>query len=140
LFEIFSLTDSVFVFIIFHLRWLIFQNEKEYLFSHMMRGWGDRQRSYNEVRQIFNETFRDENTAISRSTVERTVKHFNETGSVKNRQIPGRPISATGEEKQLDVAQSFVENVHLSIRKANQQHDISRMSVQRILKKIKFHV
>jgi len=60
----------------------------------MMRGWGDRQRSYNEVRQIFNETFRDENTAISRSTVEQTVKRFNETGSVKNRQIPGRPISA----------------------------------------------
>jgi len=71
--------------------------------------------------------------------MERTVKRFNETGNVKNRQIPGRPISAIGEEKQLDVAQSFVENVHLSIRKANQQHDISRMSVQRILKKIKFH-
>jgi len=37
------------------------------------------------------------------------------------------------------IAQSFVENPHLSMHKANQQHDISRMTVQRILKKIKFH-
>jgi len=44
----------------------------------------------------------------------------------------------TCEEKQLDVAQSFVGNPYLSTRKAN-QHDISRMAVQRILKKIKFY-
>lgn len=118
---------------------MAYLSERERISLLMMRGWDDRQRSYNEVRQIFNETFRDENTAISRSTVERTVRRFNETGSVKNRQIPGRPISAIGEEKQLDVAQLFVENVHLSIRKVNQQHDISRMFVQRILKKIKFY-
>lgn len=33
----------------------------------------------------------------------------------------------------------FVENSHLSIRKANHQHGISRMAVQKILKKIKFY-
>jgi len=107
---------------------MAYLSERERI-SLLMRGWSDCQRLYNEVRQIFNETFR-ENTATSRSTVERTVRCFNETGSVKNRQIPGRLISATGEEKQLDVAQSFVENVHLNIRKANQQHDISRMSAK----------
>jgi len=59
-----------------------FSEEREYLFS-----WceDDRQRSYNEVRQIFNETFCDENTVISRSTVDRTV--FNETCNVKNHQF-----------------------------------------------------
>jgi len=64
---------------------MAYLSERERTSLLMMRGWGDRQRSYNEVRQIFNETFRDENTAISRSTVERTVRRFNETGSVKNR-------------------------------------------------------
>lgn len=63
---------------------------------------GDRQRSYNEVRQVFNEIFRDENTAISRSTVERTIRRFDEIGSMKNRQIPERPISATSEVQELN--------------------------------------
>jgi len=36
-----------------------------------------------------------------------------------------RPLSATVEEKPLDVAQFFVEDKRLSIRKAAQQHDIS---------------
>jgi len=75
----------------------------------MMRGWGDRPRSYNEVRQIFNKTFRNENTAIPRSTMKRRIRRFNETSSVKNRQIPGRPISVTCEEKQLDVALILLE-------------------------------
>lgn len=58
---------------------------------------------------------------------------------MKNRRIPGKPLSATIEEKTLDVAQSFVEDPKLSIRKAAQQNDISRMSVQRTLRGIKFH-
>jgi len=52
--------------------------------------------------------------------------------------IPGRPLSATVEEKALDVSQSFVKDQRLSIRKAVQQHDTNRM--QRILKQIKFHL
>jgi len=98
---------------------MAYLSERERIYLLMMRELGDRQRSYNEVRQIFNKIFRDENTAISRSTVKRRVRReakgrFNETGSVKNRQIPGRSISVTCEEKQLDVTQSFVENLHLS--------------------------
>jgi len=51
-----------------------------------------------------------------------------------------RRINIGDEEKQLDVAQSFVENPHLNTRNTNQQHDISRMAVQKILKKIKFYL
>ncbi|EFN74119.1 hypothetical protein EAG_04168 [Camponotus floridanus] len=65
-------------------------SERERISLLMMRGWGDRLRSYNDVRQLFNETFRNEDTAISRSTVERTIRRFNETGSVKNRPVLGR--------------------------------------------------
>jgi len=39
----------------------------------------------------------------------------------------------------MDVAQYFVEDQRLSIRKEAQQNDTSRISVQRILKQIKFH-
>ncbi|EFN87302.1 hypothetical protein EAI_13089, partial [Harpegnathos saltator] len=61
------------------------------------------------------------------------------TGSVKNRAIPGRPVSATNVEKSLDVLQSFIENPHDSTRKVEQQHKIYQMSVLKILKMNKFH-
>jgi len=57
---------------------------------------------------------------------------------MKNCQILERPILAC-EEKRLDIAQPFIENPYLSMLKANQQHGISRMAAQKILKKIKFH-
>jgi len=84
-------SHKVFILIIFHLWWLIFQNKREYLFS-----WcGDRmiikdRTTKTKLGKFFNKTFRNENTAISRSTVERTVRRFNATDIMKNRQIPGR--------------------------------------------------
>jgi len=38
-------------------------------------------------------------TQILKSTVERTVKHFEDTSSVKDRPRIGRPITGTTEEK-----------------------------------------
>lgn len=116
-------------------------SERERISLLMMRGWGDRQRSYNQVRDLFNQTFRsdDGQMSVSKSTVSQTIRRFEETGSVKNRQIPGRPTSVTNEENQMEIAQAFVEYPHLTIRRAAEQHDISRMSVHTILKSIKFH-
>jgi len=97
-------------------------------------------RSYNDVRQLFNETFCNKNTAIPRSIVERKIRRFNEIGSVKNRSVLGRPKSATNPEKSLDtrILQSFIKNPHDSSRKAL-QHDIDQKSVLKILKNNKFH-
>jgi len=67
------------------------------------------------------------------------IKRFEKIGNVKNRTIPRKPLSVTVEEKTLDVAQSLVEDQRL-FRKAVQQHNTSRMSVQRILKRIKFQL
>jgi len=53
----------------------------------MMRGWSDQQRPYDEVRQLFNDIFHNENP-ISKSTVERMS--FEEIGSVKSRTISER--------------------------------------------------
>jgi len=113
--------------------------EHERISLLMMRGWGDRQRSYSEVRLLFNETFRNEGEGISISTVSRTIRRFVETGTNKNRHKSGRSQSQTTEERQFEVAQSFVENPRLSIREASQQLQMSRFSVSKNLKTIKFH-
>jgi len=68
-----------------------------------MRSWGDRLTLYQDVKDIFNATFRNENdnNFISKSNVERTVKRIKEIGSVKNCSKTGRPL--TNEKKALDV-------------------------------------
>lgn len=116
-------------------------SEQERISLLMMRGWGDRQRSYAQVRELFNQIFRNEagQTSVSKSTIIRAIQRFEDTGGVKNRRNPGRPTSVTNEEKQMEIAEAFVENPHLSIRRAAEQHDISKMSVHKILKLIKFH-
>ncbi|KAJ8935269.1 hypothetical protein NQ318_023155 [Aromia moschata] len=43
------------------------------------------------------------------------------------------------EEKSLDVLLSFTENPHNSIRRAANEHDISKSSVHNVLKRAKFH-
>jgi len=60
----------------------------------MMRGWGGVRRFFMQVKDFFNETFRNELTPISKSTVERIVKCFEDTGSVKDRSRIRRPITA----------------------------------------------
>lgn len=114
-------------------------SERERVSLLMMRGWDEARRSYIQVKNIFNATFRNGLNQISKSTVERTIRRFEETGSVKDRPRPGRPKDATNDEKTLDVLLTFTEDPHSSIRKASQQHDISTFSVHKILKKNKFH-
>lgn len=113
--------------------------ERERITLLMMRGWGENVRSYDEVKHLFNANFRENETPISKSTVERTVRRFHETGSVKDRPKPGRPVSATGPEKSLDTVLSFVEDPHCSIRRTAQQLEISKSSVGNILQTNKFH-
>jgi len=104
----------------------------------MMRGWGGVRRSFMQVKDLFNETFRNGLIPISKLTVKRTIKRFENTGSVKERRT-GRPITATIEEKSLYILQSIVEDPHCTLRKVAQEHGISMKSVHRILKKNKFH-
>ena len=116
-------------------------SERERISLLMMRGWGDQQRSYTNVVNLFNATFRngDGVTPLSKSTVSKTLRRFEETGSIKNRPVTGRPQAATNEEKSLDVLLSFVENPHESSRSVALQQDIDQKSVLKILKVNKFH-
>lgn len=98
-----------------------------------MRGFGDRIRSCDEVRHLFNDTFPNR-PPISKSTVGRTIQRFEQTGKIADLPRSGRPKTANNEDKALDVLQCFVENPHESIVSIAQQQGISRYSVSNILK------
>lgn len=68
----------------------------------MLIGYGDKKRTYEEVRHLFND-LNGQRAPISRSTVSRVMRRFNETGSVQDRPRSGRPKTATTEDKTLDV-------------------------------------
>ncbi|KAL7286606.1 hypothetical protein TKK_0019105 [Trichogramma kaykai] len=95
-----------------------------------MRGWGDKKRSYSNVVQLFNVTFREAGPNISKATVSKTIRRFERTGSIKNHYHVGRPVSVTNEERSLDVMLSFIENPHQSTRQASLQHEMDPKSVQ----------
>lgn len=114
--------------------------ERERILILMMKGYGNITRSNEDVQILFNDTFRVGAEQISKSTVQRTIARFNLSGSVKDLPRSGRPVTATNPEKQLDVALSVTEHRHSTVRKLNQQHDISVGSTHNILKKkLKFH-
>lgn len=114
-------------------------SETERISLLIMRGWGDRQRSYTEVTNLFNRTFRNGGTPLSKSTVSKTINRYHTTGSVQDLPKTGRPRTATNEESSLNVLLSFVENPHESTRHAAQQHGIDQKSVLKILKNNRFH-
>ena len=60
-------------------------------------------------------------------------------GSIKDLQRTGRPKSAGSEEMQMDIAQAFFENPHLSLRRASDERNVAPQTVRNILKSINFH-
>jgi len=112
--------------------------ERERITLLMMRGYGDRERSFREVRDLFNAEFRQGRQGISVATVLKTCNRFQDTGCVRDRQRSGRPKIAN-KDNSIEILQSFVEDPNTSTRKAAQAHDCSYKSVQHVLKNSKFH-
>lgn len=112
-------------------------NETERIEILMMIGYGDRTRSFTEVVNLFNELHPDRDL-ISKSTVSKTLSRFRETGSVKDRPKVGRPVTATSEENSLNVILDVMENPTTSTQQLALTHDISRYSIQKIVKRERF--
>jgi transposase len=112
--------------------------EKERITILMMRGFGDKIRSYQEVVHLFNDTF-DDRPPISKSTVYRTVDRFERTGSIKDEPKFERPKDSTNDDKSLEVLLATTENPHTSVSKVAQQNEICKRSTRRILKKYHYH-
>src|SRR5215467_5317971 len=104
----------------------------------MMRGYGDKMRSHQDVANLFNDTYPNRDP-ISKVTVYRTVSRFERTGSVADERRSGRPKTATNDDAALEVLQSVIENHHKPPSKIAQECNISQRTVVRILKKHNYH-
>ncbi|KAK0091763.1 hypothetical protein PV326_002732 [Microctonus aethiopoides] len=109
-------------------------SEKERIYILMIRGWGDRERSYDQVCSIFNEVYRNRDglSPISKSIVERTIRRFRDHGTVTNLPKSGRPKTATTEAKRLDILQTLIENSHRSLRSIGMEHDVCHETVRQV--------
>lgn len=116
---------------------MAFLNETERIEILMIIGYGDRTRSFTEIVNLFNELHPDRHL-ISKSTVSKTLNRFRETGSVKDRPKVGRPVTATSEENSLNVILDVMENPTTSTQQLALAHDISRYSIQKIVKRERF--
>ena len=80
----------------------------------LMVGYGERRRSNTEV-AVFNETHPNREQ-VSRSTISKTLRRFNETGNVRNRQRTERPKSITNDENSFNIMLNVTENPKTSVQ------------------------
>jgi transposase len=103
----------------------------ELIFFSGRVGW-----SYRQVAEAFNASHNDR-PPISRSTVSKLVRKFQETGSVNDKPHTGRhPI---GEEVIEAVMAKVIVAPIKSVRQTSNELGVSRCSVHRVLKENKFH-
>ena len=105
-------------------------SERERIAVLMMVGYGDKLRTHEESCDVFNVKYTEKQ--ISRSTVSRLVAGYDESGSVA-----GHP--STSKETKLNILLEIEENHHLSTRQLALNHNVSQISVVRLLKKEKYH-
>lgn len=112
--------------------------EAERIHILIMRGCGDKMRSYEAIANLFNDTFPNRDP-ISKSTVHRTVSRFERTGSVTDEQRSGRPKTATNDDVSTQVLQNIIENPHNPLSRIAQEYGVDRKSVTKILKTHGYH-
>ncbi|KAJ8912063.1 hypothetical protein NQ315_016752 [Exocentrus adspersus] len=113
-------------------------SEKERIEILMILGYSDVRRSQQETCNIFNNLYPNRNP-ITRSTVSKLLKKFNQTGAIKDLSKSGRIKTATTEDKSLDVCVMLEDDLHLSTRQISRELDISQTSIMKILHDNKFH-
>jgi len=96
--------------------------------------FGDNYKTYRETANIFNGRH---NKNITHTTVIRIIKNFKNTGSVIYKKKTTKRKAT--EDKQLEVLQTVVEEPKKTTRKMEQELEISKSTVIRILKKNKYH-
>lgn len=103
----------------------------------MMIGFGDRSRTQEEVRILFNATHPNR-APISQSTVSRIENKFRDLGHVRDKPKTGRQ-AALDEDRQLDALLMVQENPHSTLVGVASQLNTSKNAVFRLLHRLKFH-
>lgn len=102
----------------------------------MILCYGESGRNIHQAVRLYNEKFPD--MVVDRAYMRRLVHKFTTTFSLGDAPRSGRP-STTTEEDEIEMLAQFSINPHSSIRMAASEVNISKSSIQRVLKKHKFH-
>lgn len=109
--------------------------EKEKIEILIMRGSGDQQRTQEEVCNLFNTKYQDQQPIV-RSTVSKIERDFAERGHVRSQ---SRHHHNVPEEVQLNLLLDCTENPHRTTRDLAADYEIHHSSVAKYLKKHKWH-
>ena len=96
--------------------------------------WQEAYKSVTQTQRLFNREF-GINSAPTRRTIYAIHRKFMETGSVVDAQRSGRPKSGRSEENIRVLEEAYALSQGKSIRRAAVELEISRSSIQRILRK-----
>lgn len=102
----------------------------------IFQGYGDNTRSYQEVCNLFNARY--PNKHITKSTVCKTLRRYQETGTNNSMPRTGRPKTATDDESKINVLLQIEESSKVSTRQLATNTVISQKSVRNILKEEKY--
>lgn len=102
----------------------------------IMLGCGEKTRTHNEVRIMFNNKYPNREP-VSQSTISRIEAKWRETGTVKDLGKPGRP--GVPNDKKLDILVSLTENPNLLTTQLGLDNTVHRSTVTKFLKKEKWH-
>lgn len=97
--------------------------------------FGEAQRNYHEAVRIFNDRYPDR--PISRTYLRDLLRKIQATGSVHSMKRSGPP--QISEDTQIDILADIIENPTQSTSQVAQAANVSARTVQRLLKKNKFH-
>ena len=96
--------------------------------------WQEAYKSVGQTQRLFNREFGN-NSAPTRRTIYAIHRKFMESGSVVDAQRSGRPKSGRSEENIRVLEEAYALSQRKSIRRAAVELEISRSSIQRILRK-----
>lgn len=102
----------------------------------LLKHWWMSGKSLHAVNTAFKHEFPDD-AVPARQTIYRLSSKFEETGSVDDSPRSGRPQSVTTDDNTDLVSENFRRNPHASQRRAARELNISRSSLQRIMKELK---
>lgn len=97
--------------------------------------FGEANRNYHQAVRIFNERFPDR--PISRKYFRELVQKFLETGNVNEKKKTGRPRIT--EDLELDIIGEIIVNPTSTTAAVSETYGVARSTVQKYLKKNKFH-
>lgn len=110
-------------------------NEAQRIDILRMIGYGDMQRTHEEVCYWFNRKYR--NQTICQSTVCRIERKFLQLGHVRDPPRSSRP--PISDEKKIDLLLSLQDNQHVTCKELARNLDVATGSVVKILHTNKYH-